>query len=105
MKKDWAEPSHIGKICVRVIEVLSKEFNVEAKKPLEERDFDKLIRVGGAIGYQAMNYNSLQKSHETHQRIKNLEKQLIRVDMESIAMQESPVLFEESKLQAQAEFR
>jgi hypothetical protein len=105
MKRSWAEPEHIGKICVSVIDVLSREFHIESKKPRDEQDYDKLIRIGGAIGYQAMNYNSLQKSHEFAARMKTIEKKLQQFNPEEIAMQHSPVLKEEETLKAQAEFR
>lgn len=105
MKRDWAEPSHVGKICISVLEALSKEFHIEIKKPEDQRDKDMLIRLGGAIGYQAMNYNSLQKSHETHKRIQDLEKQMEIVDLESFAMSHTPQVMEDDKLAIQAEFR
>ncbi len=102
--KDWTSPGHLSKISSGIIDGLSKEFYRLLKAPIEERDHDVLIRLSGAIGYQGMMYNTLWKSNELSNRIHKLEDDMDNIPASELAMSQSPVLMEESKLKAQAEF-
>jgi hypothetical protein len=100
----WTSPGHLSKISAGIIDGLSKEFYKMLNGPDEEKNHELLIKLSSAIGYQGMMYNTLWKSNKLHERIEALEQDMDRPLPEDVAMAQSPVLLEESKLRAQAEF-
>jgi len=103
MKKQWADASHVGKITISVLDNLSKLFHMELKK--EDSDFTVLLKLGGAIGYQAQIYSALQKNHDISQRLDNVEKTMSVANAETLAMGMSPVRIAEDDLRVRADFK
>ena len=93
MAKAWTDPSHIGKIIVSVVNKLSAEFHIEFDK--EDKDFEKLVRLAGSIGYQAQIYNGIQKTHDFAKRVEELESVVQNADPEKLAMGLNPVIIAE----------
>lgn len=96
MLTGWARPDHVGKITVAMLDVLSEEFFVESKK--QDRDFEKLIKISQAAGYQAQLYNGLQKNFDFAKRVEEIEEIVRNADPEKLAMGNSPVLVAEEDL-------
>lgn len=103
MKKGWADPEHVGKITINIIDTLSKEFNIESKK--EEKDKELLLKIAGGIGYQSNIYSGLQKNHDFAKRLVAIEDTLSVADAETLAMGQSPVIIAEDDLRVRAEFK
>lgn len=97
MKKAWADPEHVGKITISILDILSKEFHIEAKKGDDEKNFDNLIKLSQAAGYQSQLYSGLQKSHEFAKRLKRIEKELDLTDTQNVMLQ-NPVIAAEEEL-------
>ena len=92
MNKNWAEPEHVGKITISILNTLTSEFYKESAK--EEKDYSLLVKLAGACGYQAQLYSSLWKNHEFSKRLQSLEKNFERTD--SIYLN-SPVVIAEKE--------
>ncbi len=90
MRKEWADPSHVGKITIRILDSLSAEFFKEMKK--DDKDMDVAIKLSQAAGYQAQLYSGLQKSHEFSRRLQSIEKTLANATPEDLALGQSPAL-------------
>jgi len=110
MKKQWTDANHVGKIAISILNTLSKEFHIEAKKSEEDRDIEKMIKISGSVGYQAQQYSNLQKNHEFAKRLEVVEHTMSTADAETLAMGQSPVIIAEldqrvnSELKKQATF-
>ena len=76
MVDEWTDPTHVGKISVSIMDVLFAEFEKEAKKEDDTKDFDKLIKLSQATGYQAQVFSGLQKNHEFAKRLQSIERTL-----------------------------
>ena len=100
MTKAWADPDHVGKITVSIMNILSKHFHKEAKKSEEDQDFDKLIKLSQACGYQAQLYSGLQKSHEFARRLDRIDKVLETATPETLALGLNPVVIEENEMRS-----
>ena len=61
MNKTWADPNHVGKVTISMLEILSREFHKKSGK--DQIDHGLLIKLGGACGYQAQLYSGLQKKY------------------------------------------
>ena len=48
MNKTWAEPSHVGKVTISILDILAREFHMESGK--DQIDHNLLIKLGGACG-------------------------------------------------------
>jgi len=105
MKREWADASHVGKITVSIMDILAKEFHKVSKKADSEKDYDLMIKLSQATGYQAQLYSGLQKSHEFQRRLQSVEKALSTVSAEDIAMSVNPVLQAEEELKTQDEWK
>ncbi len=92
MNKNWAEPEHVGKITISILNTLAGEFHKESAK--DEKDYSLLIKLASACGYQAQLYSSLWKNHEFSKRLQSLEKNFERTD--SIYL-DSPVVIAEEE--------
>ena len=92
MNKNWAEPEHIGKITISILNTLTGEFYKESAK--DEKDYSLLIKLASAIGYQAQLYSSLWKNHEFSKRLQSIEKDFERTD--SVYL-DSPVVIAEEE--------
>jgi hypothetical protein len=90
MRKAWADPEHVGKITISTLNILTKEFHKEAKKT--EIDYDLLVKLSQAAGYQCQLYSGLQKSHEFARRLQSIEKTLANATPEDLALGQSPAL-------------
>lgn len=90
MKREWSEPSHVGKVTIRILDILSGEFFKEMKK--ETRDMDLAIKLSQAAGYQCQLYSGLQKSHEFARRLQSIEKTLANATPEDLALGQNPAL-------------
>ena len=104
MKRDWADPSHVGKITVSHLNLLSKAFHKQMSKAEEEKDYDLIIKLSQAAGYQAQLYSGLQKSHEFSRRLESIEKQMGQIKMDDIMLQ-NPILTAEAEIKSQIEFK
>jgi len=93
MNKNWAEPEHVGKITISILNTLTGEFYKESAK--DEKDYSLLIKLASACGYQAQLYSSLWKNHEFSKRLQNLEKNFQRTD--SIYLNNPVVIAEEEE--------
>ena len=49
MNKTWAEPSHVGKVTISILDILAREFHMESAK--DKIDHNLLIKLSGACGY------------------------------------------------------
>jgi hypothetical protein len=105
MKGTWADPGHVGKITISILDILSKEFHKAAKKEETEKDYDLIIKLSQAAGYQAQLYSGLQKSHEFARRLQSIEATLKTATPEGLAMGMSPVLQAEEELKTQFQGR
>jgi len=103
--KQWTSPEHVGKVCVGILDVLSGEFYKENKKKEDEKDFDKLIKLSSACGYQAQIYSGLQKSHEFARRLSSLEKDIQKSIPEDFAYSQNPVIAAEEEQKSQKTWR
>ncbi len=103
MKKQWADASHVGKITISVLNKLSAEFHKEIVK--EEKNFEILLKLAGAMGYQSQIYGALQKNHEISERLDAVEKTMSTATAESLAMGQSPIIIAEADLRVKAEFQ
>jgi len=92
MNKNWAEPEHVGKITISILNTLTSEFHKESAK--DEKDYSLLIKLASACGYQAQLYSSLWKNHEFSKRLQILEKNFQRTD--SVYL-DSPVVIAEEE--------
>jgi len=92
MNKNWAEPEHVGKITISILNTLASEFYKESAK--DEKDYTLLIKLASACGYQAQLYSSLWKNHEFSKRLQSLEENFERTD--SIYL-DSPVVIAEEE--------
>ena len=92
MNKNWAEPEHVGKITISILNTLTGEFYKESAK--DEKDYSLLIKLASACGYQAQLFSSLWKNHEFSKRLQNLENNFERTD--SIYL-DSPVVIAEEE--------
>ena len=100
MNKNWAEPEHIGKITISILNTLASEFYKESAK--DEKDYSLLIKLASACGYQAQVYSSLQKNHEFGKRLEKIEENLRRTD--SVYLN-SPVVIAEEEEKSQYDGR
>ncbi len=100
MKQGWADPDHVGKVTVSILDVLAKAFHRESAKSEDERDYEKLIKLSQATGYQAQLYSGLQKSHEFARRLQSIEKTLETATPEDLAFGLNPVLAAEAELKS-----
>jgi len=98
--KVWADPDHVGKITVSIMNILSAHFHKEAKKSEEDQNFDKLIKLSQACGYQAQLYSGLQKSHEFARRLDRIDKVLQSATPEDLALGQNPVIIEENEIRS-----
>jgi len=103
MNKTWAEPSHVGKVTISILNVLFREFHKEAGK--DKPDHNLLIKLGGACGYQAQLYSGLQKNHEFGKRLKSLEKAVQSATPEELALGRNPVIFAEEEQKSRLDGR
>ena len=95
MSKNWAEPEHVGKITISILNVLTKEFHKEAEK--ESPDHKLLVKLSSACGYQSQLYSGLQKNHEFAKRLQSIEKFTIMATAEEIALGNNPVVIAEAE--------
>ena len=105
MTKVWADPDHVGKITVSIMNTLSAYFHKEAKKSEEDQDFDKLIKLSQACGYQAQLYSGLQKSHEFARRLDRIDKVLETATPETLALGLNPVVLADADRRSQLDGR
>ena len=105
MRKSWAQPDHVGKIVISVLDKLAREFHKEFEKDANEKDFDKLIRLAQSCGYQSQIYSGLQKNHDMAIRIEKVEAFMQDADPEKLAMGNSPVLIAEEDQRSKFAFR
>jgi len=103
MNKTWAEPSHVGKVTISILDIFAREFHKESGK--DQIDHNLLIKLGGACGYQAQLYSGLQKNHEFAKRLQRIEKEVQNADAESIAMGQNPVLSAEADTKSKLDGR
>jgi hypothetical protein len=103
--KDWTSAEHIGKISVSMITVLAKEFHKHSSKKDEEKNYDLIIKLSQAAGYQCQLYSALQKSHEYERRLQSVEKTVKTVTSEDLAMLNNPVIKAEAELKTDENFR
>ena len=99
--KEWTDPEHVGKVTVSHLNLLSGAFHKEMKKSDEEKNYDLIIKLSQAAGYQAQLYSGLQKNHEFAKRLQSIEKTLSRATPEDLSLGLNPVLQAESELKAQ----
>ena len=93
MNKNWAEPEHVGKITISILNTLTGEFYKESAK--DEKDYSLLIKLASACGYQAQLYSSLWKNHEFSKRLQSLEENFRRTD--SVYLDSPVVIAEEDE--------
>ena len=93
--KVWADPDHVGKVTISIMNVLAKAFHVQAGKSEENRDYELLIKLSSACGYQAQLYSGLQKSHEFAKRLDSIDKVLSKATPEDLALGMNPVVIAE----------
>ncbi len=105
MKNGWADPEHVGKVTISILDILSGLFHKEAKKKDDAKDYDLLVKLSQAAGYQAQLYSGLQKSHEFARRLQRLEKDMNTYTPEETALKNNPVLIEENNLKNQKSWR
>ena len=103
MNKTWAEPSHVGKVTISILDIFAREFHKESCK--DQIDHSLLIKLGGACGYQAQLYSGLQKNHEFAKRLQRIEIQVQNADAESLAMINNPVISAEEDRQSRLDGR
>ena len=99
MVKEWASAEHVAKIGLSIIEVLAKEFHVEAAKPSPEKDHSLMVKLSQAVGYQCQLYSALQKSHEFARRLKQVEKDTRMLSPEELAYKHNPVVIAEQQME------
>jgi len=100
MKNGWADPEHVGKITISILDILTKEFHKANKKADDEKDFDLIIKLSQAAGYQAQLYSGLQKSHEFARRLQSIEKVMQTANPETLALGQNPVIIAEEELKS-----
>ena len=103
MKKTWADPEHVGKVTIRILDTLSGQFFKEMKK--EDKGMDLAIKLSQAAGYQAQLYSGLQKSHEFSRRLQSIEKTLSNATAEDLALGQNPVLISETDTESKKTWR
>ncbi len=103
--KIWTDDDHVGKVVVSLLDKLTASFHIHNDKPEDEKDYDLIIKLSSAAGYQAQLYSGLKKSHEFARRLQAIEKALRRATPEDFAMAHNPVLLAESEQQVQDEFK
>lgn len=101
MTKAWADPDHVGKMVVSVMNVLAAAFHKHSAKSEDERDYDLIIKLSQACGYQAQLYSGLQKSHEFARRLDRIDKVLMTVTPEDLALGLNPVIMAEAEIRSQ----
>ena len=95
MNKNWAEPEHVGKITISILNTLTGEFYKESAK--DEKDYSLLIKLASAIGYQSQLYSSLWKNHEFSKRLQSIEKELQSATPEDLALGRNPAVIAEEE--------
>ncbi len=103
MNKNWAEPEHIGKITISILNTLTSEFHKESAK--DEKDYSLLIKLASACGYQAQLYSSLWKNHSLSERLQNLEKDIQSATPEDLALGRNPAVIAEEERKSRLEGR
>lgn len=96
--KDWASAEHVAKIGLSIMEILAKEFHIEASKPSGEKDHGLMIKISQAVGYQSQLFSALKKSHEFERRLNAVEKKAQKISPQDLAYKNNPVLLEEQRL-------
>ena len=103
MNKTWAEPEHVGKITISILDTLTEEFHKESAK--DEKDYSLLIKLASACGYQAQLYSSLWKNHEFSKRLQILEKAVNSATAEDLALGKNPAVIAEADRESQLDGR
>ena len=101
MRKEWSSPEHVGKIVISHLHLLSGEFHKKMKEPDEEKDYDLIIKLSSAAGYQAQLYSGIQKQHEFARRLQRIEKELTTSHDPNSLLSKNPVINAEVDLQVQ----
>jgi len=103
MHKSWAEPEHVGKITISILDTLSREFHKEAVK--DKPDYSLLVKLSSACGYQSQLYSGLQKHHEFAKRLQRIEKEMQSATAEDLALGKNPVLSAEADRESRLDGR
>ena len=101
MDKEWTDAYHIGKVVVSHLNFLSKEFHKHVQKPDDQKDYDLIIKLSSAAGYQAQLYSGIQKSHEFAKRLQSIERQLSKTTPEDLIYSNNPVIIAEEEIKSQ----
>ena len=95
--RDWTSAEHVAKIGLSIMEVLAKEFHIEAGKPSAEKDHSLMVKLSQAVGYQSQLFSALQKSHEFARRLGQVEKAARMLSPEELAYKHNPVLLADQR--------
>jgi hypothetical protein len=100
MNKEWTDADHVGKVVVSHLNFLSKEFHKHIQKPDEEKNYDLIIKLSSAAGYQAQLYSGIQKNHEFAKRLQSIERSMSKATPEDLAYKQNPVIIAEEELKS-----